>query len=464
MTGPATHSSDGDVAAEARGLLDETSGLVESMDRAQRAVLVKLTAMWPTAAWLAAGTRTAKSWLMTYAGRSALEARRLESIAELCARDSRLLDAVAAGRLSLGRAEKLARAVTHERAPWLDASVDVFLRFSGSDDEFAAIVRFWRERVDEHLAPRRVQRQQVVFSERLGGGGDIFCSLSPVSYENACAAIDAFTQDPDPSDAPYKRTLSERRADGIDDLSVFGLTHHVDTDDLDDDELEAEADRAADTYDGNTDGDTLDEAIAAAADEDDADHLELLRRKIRRATEQERRRQIRKIRPRAGATVNAHIDLRTLAGTRDITDLDDLVLHGEGWNLTRRAAEQLLCDSSLVATLFAGKNRVLDANDAAQRFSKRQRRAIAARDHHCVFPGCRRRPQHCDVHHLDERANGGPTRVSNGCLLCRFHHRLLHQHGWNLHQDTDGTWVATDPHGVEWKGRPTHPAAVCASA
>ena len=52
MTGPATHSSDGDVAAEARELLDETSGLVESMDRAQRAVLVKLTAMWPTACLL----------------------------------------------------------------------------------------------------------------------------------------------------------------------------------------------------------------------------------------------------------------------------------------------------------------------------------------------------------------------------------------------------------------------------
>ena len=98
---------------------------------------------------------------------------------------------------------------------------------------------------------------------------------------------------------------------------------------------------------------------------------------------------------------------------------------------------------------------MLDANDAAERFSKRQRRALAARDHHCVFPGCTRPARHCDLHHLHERDAGGPTTIANACTLCRFHHRLLHQHGWTLHHDGE-TWVATDPHGTKWKGRPTH--------
>ena len=247
MTGPASYASDADVAAQARAQLDSAAVLVAAMERSQRAVVAELTAMWPTSSWLAAGARTAKSWLMTYTGLSALEARRLEKIAELCARDERRRDAVVSGALSLGRAEKLARAVTDERAPWLDPIVDTFVRFSGGDDDFAAVVRYWRERVDEHLAPRRVQRQTVVYSERIFGGGDIHCSLSPVTFEHACAAIDAFTQDPDPADAPYQRTLSERRADGVGDLSAFALTHQVDDGDLDDDELEAEQDRADDT-------------------------------------------------------------------------------------------------------------------------------------------------------------------------------------------------------------------------
>lgn len=39
-------------------------------------------------------------------------------------------------------------------------------------------------------------------------------------------------------------------------------------------------------------------------------------------------------------------------------------------------------------------------------------------------------------------------------MLCRFHHRLVHDHGWQLlvHH---GHWVAVDPHGTHWTGRPT---------
>jgi hypothetical protein len=120
--------------------------------------------------------------------------------------------------------------------------------------------------------------------------------------------------------------------------------------------------------------------------------------------------------------VNVHLDLRTLSGARDVDDLDDLVLRGEGWTVTKHAAERLLCDSALVATLFAGRNRVLDANDAAEQFTRRQRRALAARDGHCVFPSCARPPRFCDAHHLHQRAHDGPTRTDNAALL-----RLSHE-------------------------------------
>jgi hypothetical protein len=186
---------------------------------------------------------------------------------------------------------------------------------------------------------------------------------------------------------------------------------------------------------------------------DRAEELDAVRRRLRRAECERRRRTRRRTRARSGIVTNVHIDLRTLADLRELDDLDDLVLRGDGWQLTKQAAEQLLCDSALVAVLFDGKGTVLDANDAAETWTRKQRRAIAARDRGCVFPGCGRPPRHCDIHHLHHRARGGPTRTSNAAMLCRFHHRLLH-HGWKLHI-ADGHWVATDPHGTTWTGRPT---------
>ena len=172
---------------------------------------------------------------------------------------------------------------------------------------------------------------------------------------------------------------------------------------------------AEDTFDGTQPTDDLDEALHLDADEP-VDPLDIIRRRVRRAELHRRRRRRRRTRPRSGVTVNVHLDLRTLAGTRDIDDLDDLVLRGEGWTVTKHAAERLLCDSALVATLFAGRNRVLDANDAAEQFTRRQRRALAARDGHCVFPSCTRPPRFCDAHHLHHRAHDGPTRTDNAAL------------------------------------------------
>ena len=136
-------------------------------------------------------------------------------------------------------------------------------------------------------------------------------------------------------------------------------------------------------------------------------------------------------------------------------------MRGDGWQLTRGLLERLVCDSGLLATLFDGRRKVLDANARAEQFSKAQRRALAARDGCCVFPGCTRPARHCDAHHLKERSRGGPTVIANGALLCRFHHRLIHEHRWRL-QIRDDTWIAVDPHGHVWTGRPAPPGHAAA--
>ncbi len=452
MLGPAAHAASADLAARARAALDESAAAVARAEEARRAAVASLVALWPTSAWLAAGCRSATLWLAHATDLSHHDARQLVAVAELCTRGPALADAVAEGRLPLGRAGVLARAVTDERAPrCTPAVVDALLRLcdDGADDlAFAAAVRFWAERVDEELRPRRVLPHSLVLSRRLFGGGEVHASLSPSAFETVAAALDAFTQDPDPADAPHRRTLSERRADALDDLAHHGLTHRCDVGgDASDDDCDVTSEHADLP-------DDLDVGLAHLAEHATVpDPLTAARERIRRQEVFRRRRRHRQVRARSGVTANVHIDLRTLSGARALDDVDGLVLRGEGWDLAHRAAERLLCDTALVATLFSGRREVLDANTAAERFSMAQRRALAARDGGCTFPGCRRPPRHCDAHHLEFRVHGGPTTVANGALVCRFHHRLVHDHGWSLTHD-GSDWVATDPHGTEWRHRP----------
>src|SRR3546814_14181479 len=60
-------------------------------------------------------------------------------------------------------------------------------------------------------------------SQRLFGGGEIHADLSPSAFLNVATAVDAWTDDPDPTDAPYQRGLGERRADALDDLCRAAL-------------------------------------------------------------------------------------------------------------------------------------------------------------------------------------------------------------------------------------------------
>ncbi len=66
-------------------------------------------------------------------------------------------------------------------------------------------------------------------------------------------------------------------------------------------------------------------------------------------------------------------------------------------------------------------------------FSSHQRRLLALRDGGCRFPGCSRPPAHTDAHHVVPWSAGGATDIANAVLLCRFHHRLVHEGGWDLH-------------------------------
>ncbi len=71
-----------------------------------------------------------------------------------------------------------------------------------------------------------------------------------------------------------------------------------------------------------------------------------------------------------------------------------------------------------------------------------QRIVLHARDHGCSHPGCSVPGYLCEVHHVDEWADGGPTDIDNLTFVCGPHHRLLN-HGWTTRKRPDGTteWI-----------------------
>ena len=92
---------------------------------------------------------------------------------------------------------------------------------------------------------------------------------------------------------------------------------------------------------------------------------------------------------------------------------------------TRRIA----CDASIRRVVMAGRSEPLDVGRRTPVVSPGMRRAVIVRDRRCRFPGCDRPHPWCDAHHVVHWADGGPTALPNLILLCRRHHRMVHQRG-----------------------------------
>jgi len=73
-------------------------------------------------------------------------------------------------------------------------------------------------------------------------------------------------------------------------------------------------------------------------------------------------------------------------------------------------------------------------------------RALDARDQGCRFPGCGSR-RWVDAHHIHHWASGGRTSLDNLVLLCRHHHRLVHEGGYSVRRTAAGELEFRRPDG-----------------
>ena len=86
-------------------------------------------------------------------------------------------------------------------------------------------------------------------------------------------------------------------------------------------------------------------------------------------------------------------------------------------------------------------------------------RQLAYRDGECRFPGCGARA-FTQAHHIAWWQKGGATDLQNLLLVCFFHHRLVHEHGWGVRREGDGSVSWFLPNGTRYRAGPAPPREI----
>jgi hypothetical protein len=125
--------------------------------------------------------------------------------------------------------------------------------------------------------------------------------------------------------------------------------------------------------------------------------------------------------------INLTMTLEGLKGELGVPPADlDLSLP-----ISTRTAERIACDCTMSRVLLAD-SMVIDVGRATRTVSPPKMRALRVRDRGCRFPGCDRQVNWSSPHHIIYRSRGGSDKLENLVLLCFFHHRLVHEGGWQV--------------------------------
>jgi 5-methylcytosine-specific restriction endonuclease McrA len=139
--------------------------------------------------------------------------------------------------------------------------------------------------------------------------------------------------------------------------------------------------------------------------------------------------------------VVVHVDAAVLA---DLDAPGQSVLEG-GMHVPAGTSQRLACDSSRVVMRHDADGRIVEVDARTRTIPPAIRRALHYRDGGCRFPGC-------DLpfgqgHHIRHWAQGGPTTLSNLAMLCRRHHRAVHEDGYQVERQLDGELRFRRPDG-----------------
>ncbi|MCI0636303.1 MAG: HNH endonuclease [Actinobacteria bacterium] len=146
-------------------------------------------------------------------------------------------------------------------------------------------------------------------------------------------------------------------------------------------------------------------------------------------------------------TLVVHAPLAALAGDGPNAEIED------GPVIPSQAARRLGCDARIQIVLEDDSGQPVRLGRTSREPSAAMLRQLRYRDRECRFPGCGSR-RFTHAHHIVWWADGGRTDLENLVLVCSFHHRLVHEHGWKLTRGPDGmvTWLG--PGGVPYRAGP----------
>ena len=139
--------------------------------------------------------------------------------------------------------------------------------------------------------------------------------------------------------------------------------------------------------------------------------------------------------------VVVHVDAAVLADP----DAPGQSVLEDGARVSAETSRRLACDASRVVMRHDEDGRLVEVGARTRTIPPALRRALHHRDHGCRFPGCGVR--FGQGHHIRHWAQGGPTTLSNLALLCRRHHRAVHEEGYQVDRQPDGELRFRRPDG-----------------
>ena len=327
------------------------------------------------------GFMTCAHWLSWRTGLAPGPAREKVRVARALATLPRISEALQRGRVSYSKARALTRVATPENEQkLLDFAV------AGTASHGEKLIRAWR-RVDlaidrEREAERHAARSLQIYQDD-DGMYVVRGRLDPEAGAALVKALEAgsevlYDEERERQAAPNDITPSQRRADAVGRVAEAALAGGLDQ---------------------GTRGDRYQVVV----------HAETA----------------------ALASSAVPVD-SALPGVSDELALSEL----EGHDVPAGTSQRIACDASRVVMTHDRDGRILGVGRKTRVVSLALRRALAVRDKTCQFPGCDR--TYCDAHHLQHWADGGDTSLDNLVLLCRRHHRCVHEEGYRAERSPDG--------------------------
>jgi len=139
--------------------------------------------------------------------------------------------------------------------------------------------------------------------------------------------------------------------------------------------------------------------------------------------------------------VVVHVDAPVLADP----DAPGQSVLEDGTHVSAETSQRFACDATRVVMRHDADGRVTEVGARTRTIPSALRRALHHRDKGCRFPGCGR--PFGQGHHIRHWANGGPTTLPNLTMLCRRHHRAIHEEGYRIERQADGELCFRRPDG-----------------